>query len=192
MINATIKGVLNSFVSFDRIDKFLLEEELEEVTPTEQTNELTRKAPSYKDATLSWTAPGSDMDNNFRLSNLNVDCVYGGLTVISGPVGSGKSSFLLGLLGEMRLLKGEMYLPRNEGIAYVAQNSWLQNKTIRDNILFGTPYEEGRYKTVLEACDLSPDLNKYENGDLTEVTTFILPKGIRTLINTLHLDRRKG
>lgn len=102
---------------------------------------------------------------------MNVECVYGGLTVISGPVGSGKSSFLLGLLGEMRLLNGNAYLPRNEGVAYVAQSTWLQNKTIRDNILFGEQYEEKRYNAVLEACDLSVDLSKYEDGDLTEAST---------------------
>lgn len=162
------------------------------MTPTRRPSELAKRAPSYKNATLSWTVPGSDMDNNFRLSNLSVECVYGGLTVISGPVGSGKSSFLLGLLGEMRLLKGDMFLPRSEGIAYAAQSSWLQNKTIRDNILFGSPYEEKRYKAVLEACDLSTDLNKYEDGDLTEVTPFVLLfVNMPMLTSVSDLDWRK-
>lgn len=168
-ITATVQTVLESAVSFDRIDKFLTGRELQGNDLIDRAAETSKSAPFYKNATLSWAAPGSDTDNNFRLSNLNVECVYGGLTVISGPVGSGKSSFLLGLLGEMRLLQGDVYLPRNERVAYVAQSTWLQNKTIRDNILFGEKYDEKRYNAVLEACDLSVDLSKYEDGDLTEV-----------------------
>ncbi|KAH8147533.1 uncharacterized protein LAJ45_08360 [Morchella importuna] len=168
-ITTTVQTVLESAVSFDRIDKFLTGGELQYSNHINPTTELIKNAPFYKDATLSWASPGSSTDNNFRLSNMNVECVYGGLTVISGPVGSGKSSFLLGLLGEMRLLNGNAYIPRNEGVAYVAQSTWLQNKTIRDNILFGEQYEEKRYNAVLEACDLSVDLSKYEDGDLTEV-----------------------
>lgn len=162
--------VLYAFISFERIDKFLNgEEELSETKPEDSANALESKPPGYKNATLSWNIPGSDEDSNFRLSDLNVDCVYGGLTVIAGPVGSGKSSFLLGLLGEMRVLEGSIYLPRNHGISYVAQTSWLQNASIKENILFGSPYETQRYETVIEACGLLTDLANLEAGDETEI-----------------------
>lgn len=160
--------VLYAFVSFDRINKFLNgEEELSETKSDDSGPGDT--PPGYKKATLSWSKPGSDEDNNFRLSDLNVDCVYGGLTVVVGPVGSGKSSFLLGLLGEMRVLEGSIYLPRHQGVSYVAQNSWLQNASIKDNILFGSPYETKRYETVVEACGLLTDLENLKAGDETEI-----------------------
>lgn len=160
--------VLSAFVSFDRIDKFLNgEEELTEMPVDE--NAPVEKPPGYKGAVLSWNNPGSDEDNHFRLAAMDVECVYGGLTVVAGPVGSGKSSFLLGMLGEMRVLEGEVYLPRRHGVAYVAQSSWLQNASIKDNILFGSPYEAKRYETVVEACGLLTDLANLEAGDETEI-----------------------
>lgn len=162
--------VLYAFISFDRIDKFLNgEEELSEAKSDDSENTSENTPPGYKQATLSWSKPGSEEDNNFRLSDLNVDCVYGGLTVVAGPVGSGKSSFLLGLLGEMRVLEGSIHLPRRHGVSYVAQNSWLQNATVKDNILFGSPYETKRYETVIEACGLLTDLENLEAGDETEI-----------------------
>ena len=123
----------------------------------------------FKNATLSWAKPGSEEDSGFRLSALDVECTLGGLTVVSGPVGSGKTSLILGLLGEMRLLQGEIRLPRHQGVAYVSQSPWLQNATIKDNILFGSEYDEKRYTTVLEACALTADLQMFESGDETEV-----------------------
>jgi len=144
------------------------EEELERAEQTKDAAK-TEVGPYLKNATLSWSTPGSETDDGFRLSCINAECVYGGLTVIAGPVGSGKSSFLLGLLEEMRLLDGERFLPRGDGVAYVAQTAWLQSLTIKDNILFGDPYEAKRYNAVLEACGLSEDIAKLDAGDLTEV-----------------------
>jgi len=107
-----------------------------------------------------------------------------------GPTGSGKTSLLMALLGECECLirnievdscvKGEMHhiptgpnsflsLPRDRGVAYAAQESWVQNETIKDNILFGNPYDEDRYNKVIHQCALRPDLNLFEAGDQTEV-----------------------
>jgi len=161
--------MISAFVSFNRLDKFLIEEE--ELERAEQIEDNAKGAigPYLKNATLSWSMPGSETDDGFRLADVDIECVYGGLTVIAGPVGSGKSSFLLGLLEEMRLLNGERFLPRGDGVAYVAQTAWLQSLTIRDNILFGSPYEEKRYNTVLGACGLSEDIERLDAGDLTQV-----------------------
>jgi len=160
--------LISAFIAFDRFDKFFSgEEELERAEQTEDPAK--RVGPYLKNATLSWSIPESGMDDGFRLAGINAECVYGGLTVIAGPVGSGKSSFLLGLLEEMRLLSGESFLPRGDGVAYVAQTAWLQSLTIKDNILFGSPYEEKRYSAVLEACGLSEDIERLDAGDLTEV-----------------------
>jgi ABC-type multidrug transport system fused ATPase/permease subunit len=160
--------VLYAFVSLDRIDKFLnAEEELEQTAHDNSDGEY--HPPTFQNATLSWHVPGSEDDNNFRLQGIDVECVAHGLTVVSGPVGCGKTSFLLGLLGEMRLLKGEIHLPRKYGIAFAAQAPWLQCDTVRNNILFGTEYSEERYQKVVEACALAADFEAFEAGDETEI-----------------------
>ncbi|WWC92185.1 uncharacterized protein L201_007139 [Kwoniella dendrophila CBS 6074] len=115
----------------------------------------------------------------FSLSDLNIDFPIGKLSVITGPTGSGKTAVLIALLGEMELLNGQSYLPKNttqvndEGlrnsVAYAAQTPWLQQKSIKDNILFGENFDEDRYEMVLEACALNPDLDMLEDGDQTEI-----------------------
>lgn len=86
----------------------------------------------------------------------------------------------MALLGEMTKLpgSGRLLLPKhhdhpdehgNRGISYAAQSPFLQHLSIRDNILFGSPYEEERYNAVLDACALRPDFSIFEDGDLTEI-----------------------
>ena len=88
-------------------------------------------------------------------------------------IGSGKTSLLLALCGELHFERegpSSWYgLPRGGGIAYAAQEGWVQNATIRDNILFGSPYDPVRYSTVLKQCALERDLELFEAGDMTEV-----------------------
>ncbi|KAJ3207842.1 hypothetical protein HDU67_007190 [Dinochytrium kinnereticum] len=106
----------------------------------------------------------------FTLRNLTLSFRPGSLTAICGATGSGKSSLLQALLGEMHNLSGSASLPlRNQKVAYVAQTSWLMNATIRDNILFGEAYCPERYAKVVRACALVKDLENLESGDLTEV-----------------------
>ncbi|KIR42549.1 ATP-binding cassette transporter [Cryptococcus deuterogattii 99/473] len=101
----------------------------------------------------------------FMLSDLNINFPIGRLSVITGPTGSGKTALLTALLGEMELLSGRSYLPKNttqvdsssglrNSIAYAAQTPWLQQTSIKNNILFGEPFDEERYEMVLEACAL--------------------------------------
>jgi ABC-type multidrug transport system fused ATPase/permease subunit len=85
----------------------------------------------------------------------------------------------MALLGEMTLLKGEIIMSKDtsrvdeygltSSISYAAQTPWLRHQSIRDNILFGSPYDEERYLQVLECCALNPDLNILEDGDATEI-----------------------
>jgi ATPase subunit of ABC transporter with duplicated ATPase domains len=74
----------------------------------------------------------------------------GGVNLIIGPTGSGKTSMLMALLGEMHFeptgLGSRFSLPRTGGVAYAAQESWVQNESIRENIVFGAPWDEARYK----------------------------------------------
>ncbi|KAJ2507744.1 Transporter of the ATP-binding cassette (ABC), partial [Coemansia sp. RSA 2049] len=140
------------------------------------------------------TAVVSDVDSSeedavtFQLQQLTVSFPVGKLSIIAGPTGSGKTSMLMALLGEMRLAKGQLMVPGamfnagvvlggnpldpfsvHESVAYVAQQAWLLNDTIRGNITFGMPYDEQRYKEVVRMCALARDFEILEAGDMTEV-----------------------
>ncbi|KAI8621801.1 P-loop containing nucleoside triphosphate hydrolase protein [Chytriomyces sp. MP71] len=129
---------------------------------------------------------GNESATSFTLRELNISFPVGALTAICGSTGAGKSSLLQALLGEMKRISGDAYLPSNGGnavsdssstdvtllngsVAYVAQTSWLQNATIRANIIFNEEYDPARYDKVIKACALVKDLETLEAGDLTEI-----------------------
>ncbi|KAL5330563.1 hypothetical protein ACEPPN_000081 [Leptodophora sp. 'Broadleaf-Isolate-01'] len=118
--------------------------------------------PSLTDATLS-RSHGS----NFKLRNITLQFAQQGMNVVTGPSGSGKTSLLLSLLGETILEAGEVTCPRD--VAYAAQSAWLQNDTIRNNILFYSDFEQARYGRVVDACCLLEDFRQLPRGDLTLV-----------------------
>uniref|UniRef100_A0A8C2G665 Si:ch211-221f10.2 n=1 Tax=Cyprinus carpio TaxID=7962 RepID=A0A8C2G665_CYPCA len=91
----------------------------------------------------------------------------GALLGVCGGVGSGKSSLLSALLGQMTLLGGSVAV--NGDFAYVAQQAWILNDSLRENILFGKKYIEEKYNAVLEACCLFPDIIELPYGDMTEI-----------------------
>ncbi|KAM6388822.1 ATP-binding cassette sub-family C member 5 isoform 5-T6 [Pluvialis apricaria] len=101
------------------------------------------------------------------LYNIDFEIEKGKLVGICGSVGSGKTSLISAILGQMTLLEGSIAV--NGTFAYVAQQAWILNATLRDNILFGKEYDEERYNTVLNGCCLRPDLAILPNGDLTEI-----------------------
>uniref|UniRef100_A0A8D0H1W3 ATP-binding cassette sub-family C member 5 n=1 Tax=Sphenodon punctatus TaxID=8508 RepID=A0A8D0H1W3_SPHPU len=108
---------------------------------------------------------------NFRLQrtlySIDLEIEKGKLIGICGSVGSGKTSLISAILGQMTLLEGSIAVSGT--FAYVAQQAWILNATLRDNILFGKEFEEERYNTVLNGCCLRPDLAILPNGDLTEI-----------------------
>uniref|UniRef100_A0A7N6ADS9 ATP-binding cassette, sub-family C (CFTR/MRP), member 9 n=1 Tax=Anabas testudineus TaxID=64144 RepID=A0A7N6ADS9_ANATE len=108
-------------------------------------------------------------------------CV-GQLTMIVGQVGCGKSSLLLAMLGEMQTIEGRVCWSKSDPssvpyiliknrnfVAYAAQKSWLLNATVEDNITFGSPFNKQRYKAVIDACSLQPDIDLLPFGDQTEI-----------------------
>ncbi|XP_029471856.1 multidrug resistance-associated protein 5 isoform X1 [Rhinatrema bivittatum] len=101
------------------------------------------------------------------LYGINLDIEKGKLVGICGSVGSGKTSLISAILGQMTLLEGSIAV--NGTFAYVAQQAWILNATLRNNILFGKEFEEERYNTVLNVCCLRPDLAILPNSDLTEI-----------------------
>uniref|UniRef100_A0A8C2XHS4 ATP-binding cassette sub-family C member 5 n=1 Tax=Cyclopterus lumpus TaxID=8103 RepID=A0A8C2XHS4_CYCLU len=92
---------------------------------------------------------------------------HGSLVGICGGVGSGKSSLLSALLGQMTLLEGNVAV--SGGFAYVAQQAWILNDSLKENILFGNEYDQDKYNAVLEACCLLTDLAELPYGDMTEI-----------------------
>ncbi|TSQ35288.1 Multidrug resistance-associated protein 5 [Bagarius yarrelli] len=91
----------------------------------------------------------------------------GTLVGVCGSVGSGKSSLLSALLGQMTLVEGTV--AAKGGFAYAAQQAWIFNSSLRENILFGKDYLEKKYNAVLEACCLIPDITELPCGDMTEI-----------------------
>uniref|UniRef100_A0A673I337 Multidrug resistance-associated protein 1 n=1 Tax=Sinocyclocheilus rhinocerous TaxID=307959 RepID=A0A673I337_9TELE len=91
----------------------------------------------------------------------------GALVAVVGHVGSGKSSLLSALLGEMQKQEGSVSIKGS--VAYVPQQAWIQNATLKDNILFGRDAKDSWYQKVVEACALLPDLEILPGGDLTEI-----------------------
>ncbi|KAI1430350.1 ABC transporter [Xylaria sp. FL1777] len=103
----------------------------------------------------------------FSLKDISIDFVEGGLNVVTGPSGSGKSTLLMGILGETLLEDGSITCPKD--VAYASQSPWLQNETIRENIVFNSPFEQVRYDRVIAACGLTIDMDEFPERDETEV-----------------------
>ncbi|KAK9099160.1 hypothetical protein Syun_026205 [Stephania yunnanensis] len=101
------------------------------------------------------------------LEDIDLEVSTGEKVAICGPVGSGKSSLLHAILGEIPKISGSVSVYGS--IAYVSQTSWIQSGTIRDNILFGKPMEKIRYKKAIKACALDKDIDSFDHGDLTEI-----------------------
>eukprot|EP00956_Cyclotella_meneghiniana_P034559 scaffold106047_cov76-Cyclotella_meneghiniana.AAC.1 len=102
------------------------------------------------------------------MTDVNIKVPHGLLCAVVGPVGSGKSTLCASVLNEAVLGEGSNVV-LNGKVAYVAQTAWILNKTVRDNILFGLPYDEDKYNKVIDACSLRHDLKILEDGDMTEI-----------------------
>jgi ABC-type multidrug transport system fused ATPase/permease subunit len=167
--------ILQANVSLGRIGKFLQEDEVKLPAPN---NTSSTHIGFVDNASFSWNE-GKDAVPHVK--NLNVSFPLNKLSIVCGPTGSGKTTLLSSLLGETHCLSGSAVLPRKpynkseglggavSGIAYVAQTAWLQNASIRDNILFGLPYDQERYENILYMTALTRDLEILEFGDSTEV-----------------------
>ena len=123
---------------------------------------LASSAIGFHNATFAWSRSASTpaLDGSVSLSDsrrnfvlrINGDITFAPdvLNLIVGPTGSGKTSLLLALLGEMHFVASGVdsgfYLPREGGVAYAAQEPWVLNETIRNNIVFGEEFDEDRYR----------------------------------------------
>jgi ABC-type multidrug transport system fused ATPase/permease subunit len=127
-------------------------------------------------------------ERQFELRDINILFPSGELSLITGPTASGKTALLRALLGEMYTIPSpsantaatQVFLPKHPTVldestglrnyvSYAAQTPWLEHLTIKENILFGSEFDEKRYNQVLECCALKPDLDALEDGDETEI-----------------------
>jgi ABC-type transport system involved in cytochrome bd biosynthesis fused ATPase/permease subunit len=142
-----------------------------------------QQSVTFKDATISW--PSDELDT-FKL-RLNLEFPAGGLSVVHGKTGCGKTLLLAAILGEARVLSGTLTVPSpsyhpddefgslhdswiiKHSMAYVAQIPWLEDASVKHNILYGLPFDQSRYDDVLDAAALVKDLEILPDGDNTEL-----------------------
>lgn len=118
------------------------------------------------DGAFSWHL---DREEEIALKDINVKIPVGKLTMIVGQVGSGKTSLISAMLGEMTTVSGHVDIIKGANIAYVPQKPWLLNATLKENILFGQAFNFRRYNKVIDSCALKPDIASLPAGDETEV-----------------------
>ncbi|XP_046739576.1 multidrug resistance-associated protein 1 isoform X5 [Diprion similis] len=162
MLPMMISNMVQTSVSVKRINKFMNSEELD---PNNVQHDPSEPHPLViENGTFTWNVDESDKPT---LRNINLHVQQGHLVAFVGSVGSGKSSLVSALLGEMDRLGGKVNTKGS--IAYVSQQAWIQNATLQDNILFGKSLDKSLYNRVIEACALKPDLEMLPAGDKTEI-----------------------
>uniref|UniRef100_A0A8C1J986 Multidrug resistance-associated protein 1 n=1 Tax=Cyprinus carpio TaxID=7962 RepID=A0A8C1J986_CYPCA len=162
MLPMVISSMVQASVSMKRLRVFLSHEELDEDNVERPAISSSPDSIRIVDGAFSWSK-----DDSPTLKRINVCIPEGALVAVVGHVGSGKSSLLSALLGEMQ--KQEGYVSIKGSVAYVPQQAWIQNATLKDNILFGRDAKDSWYQKVVEACALLPDLEILPGGDSTEI-----------------------
>lgn len=172
-----VGNTIDGFASIKRIQEFLLAEEASEDADQDPNNE---NAVVVNDATFTWEktqAQGTDegtrtpdsitLSEPFSLPNLTLAAGRSELIGVIGSVGSGKTSLLAALAGDMRKMSGSVTFGASR--AFCPQYAWIQNATVRDNITFGKEFDRDWYDAVTEACALRTDFAMLPNGDKTEI-----------------------
>ncbi|XP_030806740.1 LOW QUALITY PROTEIN: canalicular multispecific organic anion transporter 1 [Camarhynchus parvulus] len=155
-----ISALVQTSVSTARLERYLSGEDLD--TSAIHHNPIAGSAVRFSEATFAW-----EQDGNAAIRDVTLDITPGSLVAVVGAVGSGKSSLVSAMLGEMENIKGHINIQGS--LAYVPQQAWIQNATLKDNIIFGSEVDEARYQQVLKACALLPDLKLLPAGDQTEI-----------------------
>ncbi|XP_061089118.1 ATP-binding cassette sub-family C member 3 isoform X4 [Conger conger] len=161
MLPQVISSIVQASVSLKRIQEFLSHDELNPDS-VDRKNIASDHAVTVLNGKFTWAK-----SEPAALHNISLMVPQGSLLAVVGNVGCGKSSLVAALLGEMEKLEGDISI--RGSVAYVPQQAWIQNATLRDNILFGNPYNEQKYRGVLDACALTPDLEMLPGGDQTEI-----------------------
>ncbi|KAJ3389560.1 Multidrug resistance-associated protein 1 [Lobulomyces angularis] len=190
----TIISYASFKVGIRRISELLLAEEMDETANNlikESTETLVSDfAIELNNADYSWVLPKSDLNSVdtkngdsavsdydgveagesgtvFGLKSISIRIPHGSLVAVVGKVGSGKSSLLNALLGEMKKTSGSAIL--NGTLGYAPQQPWVQNASLKNNIIFHSTYEKDRYVSAIRVCSLEADIRGFEDGDQTEL-----------------------
>ncbi|XP_027928770.1 ABC transporter C family member 13 isoform X1 [Vigna unguiculata] len=172
-----INGLIDAIISSRRLSRFLAcSEHKFKVGDTnsspssflsEQPDSVQRLGVFIQDACCTWSS-SEEQALNMVLNHVTLSVSQGSFVAVIGEVGSGKSSLLYSILGEMQLVRGSIY--SNESIAYVPQQvPWILSGTVRDNILFGKSYDPERYTDTLKACALDVDVSLMIGGDMAYI-----------------------
>ncbi|PKU36984.1 canalicular multispecific organic anion transporter 1 [Limosa lapponica baueri] len=151
MLPLVLSSLVQTNVSTARLERYLGGEDMD--------TSAIHHNPIAGSAVLLCATLGTD--------GITLDIAPGSLVAVVGAVGSGKSSLVSAMLGEMENVKGHINIQGS--LAYVPQQAWIQNATLKDNILFGSELDEARYQQVIKACALLPDLALLPAGDQTEI-----------------------
>eukprot|EP01125_Pyxidicula_operculata_P005095 TRINITY_DN1865_c0_g2_i1.p1 TRINITY_DN1865_c0_g2~~TRINITY_DN1865_c0_g2_i1.p1 ORF type:complete len:1412 (-),score=393.26 TRINITY_DN1865_c0_g2_i1:115-4284(-) len=149
--------IFTLIASLKRIEKALLVPDR-----TSYIEENSSLGIRISDANFKW-----DTADHTTLSNINLKVRKGDCTIAVGAVGSGKSSLIMSVLGEIPKLSGSVKLLGS--LAYVPQQAWIFNGTVRDNILLGSPFDQQKYERVVYCSGLVTDFTQFSNGDATEI-----------------------
>ncbi|XVF00520.1 hypothetical protein REPUB_Repub04eG0008100 [Reevesia pubescens] len=162
MLPNIITQVVNANVSLKRLEELFLTEERVLLPNPPLDPEL--PAIQIKDGLFSWDSKAERP----TLSNIDLDIPVGSLVAIVGSTGEGKTSLVSAMLGELPSMSDASVVIRGT-VSYVPQVSWIFNATVRDNILFGSPFESARYEKAIDVTALQHDLELLPGGDLTEI-----------------------
>ncbi|TVY68636.1 Metal resistance protein [Lachnellula suecica] len=160
-----ITSIIEASVAVGRLTSFLTAEELQDdaVTLLGPVDEIGDESLLIRDGTFSWDRH----TGRNALEDINFSASKGELTCVVGRVGAGKSSFLQALLGDLWKVKGKVVV--HGSTAYVAQQAWVMNASVKENILFGHRYDPVFYDKTIKACALTEDFAQLPDGDETEV-----------------------
>lgn len=171
-----INGLMEAWISLKRLNKFIQLQNLEFEKyydfPSRIESDEMDVVIGMNKANFSWgLSDNVDVHGQDQgLTDISLKVKEGQFVGVIGTVGSGKSSLLSAVLAEMRKESGKLYVDCvNDGFAIVKQEPWLQHASIRDNILWGKPYNEQQYHSVVDSCALTEDFQMFPDKDLTEV-----------------------
>ncbi|XP_034938713.1 multidrug resistance-associated protein 4-like [Chelonus insularis] len=157
-----IASIAECLVTINRLEDFLLLEENRPLTiSASATNNKT--IIQIKEMSASWV---EKLIAN-TLHDINITIESRQLCAFVGPIGAGKSSLLLLILGELNANRGHVIV-RGE-VSYASQEPWIFAGSVKNNIIFGQPYDDKKYQKVIKACSLIKDFNQLPQGDKTLV-----------------------
>ena len=192
---AVINQIVNARVMIERIEEFLLADVLEEkefeALPKNKSSSdsvLPTVVKIHDKAEFAWNIDQTDPS----LSQAGFEVKKGQFVSIIGGTGQGKSTLLNAILGELPTISGHKNAVTIYGsIAYVPQESWVFNATLRENVLFGLPYDEEKYNNAVHVARMEHDLQMMPAGDSTELGEKGVNLSVSILLNTIIIFTHK-